>query len=86
MEACDIKEISNQHSTELTPLETSRLIFLFIFGYRIRAIQIMGREVMQPLGLVGLGLVTLDESGPEIREVGAHTHIRPEEEHFSHTP
>ncbi|KAJ2981426.1 hypothetical protein NUW58_g6692 [Xylaria curta] len=28
----------------------------------------MGQEVMQPLGLVGLSLVTLDESGPEIAE------------------
>ncbi|KAI3323094.1 tyrosine/serine protein phosphatase [Xylariaceae sp. AK1471] len=45
-----------------------KLIFLYIFGYRLQAIQIMGREVMQPLGLVGLSLVTLDESGPEIVE------------------
>lgn len=29
----------------------------------------MGQEVMQRLGLVGLSLVTLDESGPEIAEV-----------------
>ncbi|KAI1131978.1 protein-tyrosine phosphatase-like protein [Nemania abortiva] len=45
-----------------------KLIFLFIFGFRVRAIRIMGEEVMQPLGLTGLSLVTLDESGPEIAE------------------
>ncbi|KAI3334843.1 protein-tyrosine phosphatase-like protein [Ustulina deusta] len=45
-----------------------KLIFLFIFGFRVQAIRIMGQEVMQPLGLVGLSLVTLDESGPEIVE------------------
>ncbi|TGJ86145.1 hypothetical protein E0Z10_g2583 [Xylaria hypoxylon] len=45
-----------------------KLIFLFIFGFRVQAIRIMGQEVMQPLGLVGLSLITLDESGPEIVE------------------
>ncbi|KAI0446580.1 protein-tyrosine phosphatase-like protein [Xylaria telfairii] len=45
-----------------------KLIFLFIFGFRVPAIRIMGEQVMQPLGLVGLSLVTLDESGPEIAE------------------
>ncbi|KAI8951389.1 protein-tyrosine phosphatase-like protein [Xylaria longipes] len=45
-----------------------KLIFLFIFGFRVQAIRIMGEEVMQPMGLVGLSLVTLDESGPEILE------------------
>ncbi|GAW12657.1 hypothetical protein ANO14919_020270 [Xylariales sp. No.14919] len=45
-----------------------KLIFLFIFGFRVQAIRIMGQEVMQPLGLVGLSLLTLDESGSEIVE------------------
>ncbi|KAI0490713.1 protein-tyrosine phosphatase-like protein [Xylaria cf. heliscus] len=45
-----------------------KLIFLFIFGFRVPAIRIMGEQVMQPLGLVGLSLVTIDESGPEIAE------------------
>ncbi|KAI0459784.1 protein-tyrosine phosphatase-like protein [Xylaria acuta] len=45
-----------------------KLIFLFIFGFRVQAVRIMGEQVMQPLGLVGLSLVTLDESGPEIAE------------------
>ncbi|KAI1312841.1 protein-tyrosine phosphatase-like protein [Xylaria venustula] len=45
-----------------------KLIFLFIFGFRVQAIRIMGQEVMQPLGLVGLSIVTLDAAGPEIVE------------------
>ncbi|KAI0544112.1 protein-tyrosine phosphatase-like protein [Xylaria curta] len=45
-----------------------KLIFLYIFGFRVQAISIIGEEVMQPLGLVGLSLLTLDESGPEIVE------------------
>ncbi|GAP89170.1 putative tyrosine serine protein phosphatase [Rosellinia necatrix] len=45
-----------------------KLVFLYIFGFRVKAIRIMGREVMQPLGLIGLSLITLDESGPEIAE------------------
>ena len=35
----------------------------------MQAIAIMGREVMIPLGLTGLGLATIDQSGPEIHEV-----------------
>ncbi|KAI8633090.1 tyrosine/serine protein phosphatase [Xylariaceae sp. FL1651] len=54
-----------------------KLIILYIFGYRVQAIQIMGREVMQPLGLVGLSLVTLDESKPEIAEA-LQTFISPQ--------
>ncbi|KAI1818055.1 tyrosine/serine protein phosphatase [Poronia punctata] len=54
---------------QLSWLSFFRLLFLFIFGYRLPAIQIMAQEVMRPLGLVGLSLVTLDESKPEILEV-----------------
>lgn len=32
----------------------------------MKAISILGREVMRPQGLVGLGNATLDHSGPEI--------------------
>lgn len=35
----------------------------------MQAIAILGREVMLPRGLVGLGLDTLDHCGPEINEV-----------------
>ncbi|KAI1115835.1 tyrosine/serine protein phosphatase [Nemania sp. NC0429] len=45
-----------------------KLIVLYVLGFRTQAIRIMGEQVMQPLGLVGLSLVTLDESGPEIAE------------------
>lgn len=49
-------------------IRPSRVIFLFIFGYRIEAISIIGKEVMLPRGLVRLGLDTLDQSQAEIRE------------------
>jgi protein tyrosine/serine phosphatase len=35
-------------------------------GYRMQAISILGREVMQPRGLIGLGFDSLDHCGPEI--------------------
>lgn len=54
---------------ELTLRPSRKFLFLFIFGLRMRAIAILGREVMLPRGLVGLGLDTLDQSGPEIFEV-----------------
>jgi hypothetical protein len=40
-----------------------------LFGYRMQAISILGREVMQPRGLVGLGFDSIDHCGPEIAEV-----------------
>ncbi|KAI2623298.1 tyrosine/serine protein phosphatase [Hypoxylon sp. NC1633] len=46
-----------------------KFLFLFLSGYRMRAISLLGREVMQPRGLVGLGLITLDQSGGEIAKV-----------------
>ncbi|KAI1498565.1 protein-tyrosine phosphatase-like protein [Biscogniauxia marginata] len=45
-----------------------KVIILYIFGYRTQAIGVISREVMLPRGLVGLGTVTLDTSGPEIAE------------------
>ncbi|KAB5575447.1 protein-tyrosine phosphatase-like protein [Coniochaeta sp. 2T2.1] len=45
-----------------------KFLVLFLFGFRMKAIAILGREVMLPRGLVGLGTDTLDHSGPEIRE------------------
>lgn len=38
-------------------------------GYRMEAISILGREVMQPRGLIGLGYDSMDNCGPEIAEV-----------------
>lgn len=43
-------------------------LFLFLCGYRMEAISILGQKVMIPRGLVGLGLDTLDQSTREIRE------------------
>ncbi|KAE8442440.1 hypothetical protein EG329_003341 [Mollisiaceae sp. DMI_Dod_QoI] len=45
-----------------------KLITLMMFGYRMEAISILGREVMQPRGLIGLGYDSLDHCGPEIAE------------------
>lgn len=39
-----------------------------IFGYRMQAISILGREVMQPRGLIGLGFDSIDHCGPEIAD------------------
>lgn len=47
-----------------------------IFGYRLRAISILGREVMNPRGLIGLGRDTLDNSGPELASA-IHTYANP---------
>jgi protein-tyrosine phosphatase len=58
----------------LTPLimvACRKLIFLYILGFRMRAIAILGREVMLPRGLVGLGTDTLDHCGPEINDVSS---------------
>jgi protein-tyrosine phosphatase len=35
----------------------------------MEAISILGREVMQPRGLIGLGYDSMDHCGPEIAEV-----------------
>lgn len=43
-----------------------RLAFLYVVGYRMQAIAVLGREVMNPRGLLGLGCDTLDASGPEV--------------------
>ncbi|KAI2473739.1 tyrosine/serine protein phosphatase [Annulohypoxylon bovei var. microspora] len=45
-----------------------KLIFLFLLGYRTQAISLISREILLPRGLVGLGLITVDESGAEIAE------------------
>ncbi|KAL6871669.1 protein-tyrosine phosphatase-like protein [Trichoderma longibrachiatum] len=45
-----------------------KVIFFFVFQYRIEAIRVLSRQVMLPRGLVRLGLDTLDHCGPELRE------------------
>jgi protein-tyrosine phosphatase len=49
--------------------EYRKLIILMAFGYRMEAISILGREVMQPRGLAGLGYDCIDHSGLEIAQV-----------------
>src|SRR5271163_2179040 len=46
---------------------------LMAFGYRMKAISILGREVMQPRGLIGLGHDSIDFCGPEIAQVSTAT-------------
>ncbi|KAI8965682.1 protein-tyrosine phosphatase-like protein [Daldinia sp. FL1419] len=53
---------------QLTWWSFFKVLFLFVLGYRTQAISIIGKEVMQPQGLIGLGIVTLSESGAEIAE------------------
>ncbi|KFY94224.1 hypothetical protein V498_03966 [Pseudogymnoascus sp. VKM F-4517 (FW-2822)] len=40
-----------------------------LFGYRMEAISILGREVMNPRGLIGLGYDTIDYCGAELATV-----------------
>jgi hypothetical protein len=46
-----------------------KLLFLYLFGYRLAAIRIVTQQAMIPRGLLRLGNDTLDRSAPEIREV-----------------
>ena len=47
----------------------AKLLTLMAAGYRTEAISILGKEVMEPRGLVGLGRDSLDYSRREIRDV-----------------
>ncbi|KAE9366189.1 tyrosine/serine protein phosphatase-like protein [Stipitochalara longipes BDJ] len=53
---------------QLSAWSIVKLITLMAFGYRMEAISILGREVMQPRGLVGLGFDSIDHCGPEIAD------------------
>ena len=46
-----------------------KLLGLMVAGYRIEALSILGREVMAPRGLLGLGKDTLDFCHEEVRNV-----------------
>ncbi|EKD14134.1 tyrosine/serine protein phosphatase [Drepanopeziza brunnea f. sp. 'multigermtubi' MB_m1] len=61
-----IERSSQEPALNLTT--RSKLVTLMLLGYRMQAISILGREVMQPRGLIGLGHDSLDNSGPEIAE------------------
>ena len=45
------------------------LITYMSLGYRLDGVRIIGKNVLQPRGLIGLGKDTLKHSGPEIKEV-----------------
>lgn len=47
----------------------SKVVALMALGYRIEAIAILGREVMAPRGLTGLGKDSLDHGASEIRRI-----------------
>ncbi|KIX93897.1 uncharacterized protein Z520_10522 [Fonsecaea multimorphosa CBS 102226] len=47
----------------------AKLVFLMALGYRTQGISVLGKELMLPKGLVGLGIDTLDHSQPEIKQV-----------------
>jgi len=53
---------------QLSASSIAKLVALMAFGYRMQAISILGREVMQPRGLVGLGFDSIDHCGPEIAD------------------
>lgn len=53
---------------QLSAWNITKLVSLMAFGYRMEAISILGKNVMQPRGLVGLGYDSLDNCGPEIAE------------------
>ncbi|KND93551.1 Tyrosine-protein phosphatase [Tolypocladium ophioglossoides CBS 100239] len=52
--------------SQLTWWSFIKVVFLFIFGYRMDAVRIISQEVLLPRGLVGLGTDTLDHSGAEV--------------------
>ncbi len=47
----------------------AKLVGLMALGYRTEGISVLGKEIMLPKGLIGLGIDTLDHSGPEIKEI-----------------
>lgn len=47
----------------------SKLVGLMALGYRMEAIAILGREVMAPRGLIGLGKDSLDRGTSELCEI-----------------
>lgn len=49
--------------------DLSKLIWLMALGYRNEGISVLGKNVMQPRGLIGLGIDTLDNSVQEIRQI-----------------
>jgi len=40
-----------------------------LFGFRISAVKIISREVIEKVGLIGMGTMGLEHSGNEIKKV-----------------
>jgi protein-tyrosine phosphatase len=55
--------------SKLTWLDFFLLLFFMAIGRRLSAISILGKNVMQPRGLSGLAIDTLEASGKEIKAV-----------------
>lgn len=62
---------------QLSPYSIVKLIGLMGLGYRLEAIGILGRQVLQPRGLIGLGFDTIHHCGPELVSV-LRTYCSPE--------
>ncbi|CAD6441896.1 e404122d-0e0b-4db1-9a70-2c4508633024 [Sclerotinia trifoliorum] len=54
---------------QLSPYSLMKLIGLMGLGYRLEAIGILGRQVLQPRGLIGLSFDTIHHCGPELASV-----------------
>lgn len=54
---------------QLSYLNLAWLIVYMGLGYRLQGIGIIGRNVLLPRGLVGLGKDTIEHSGPELKAV-----------------
>ncbi|KAI0123112.1 tyrosine/serine protein phosphatase [Xylariales sp. AK1849] len=68
------KSFEKHLTSQLSWSSYTKLVWLYVRGYRMEAIRIMSKEVMLPRGLVGMGYDTLDHSGGEIAEaLGAFT-------------
>ncbi|KAG9241859.1 tyrosine/serine protein phosphatase-like protein [Calycina marina] len=53
---------------QLSYWNITKLVSLMAIGRRMKAINVLGKNVMQPRGLIGLGYDSLDACGPEIAE------------------
>ncbi|KLU90015.1 hypothetical protein MAPG_08982 [Magnaporthiopsis poae ATCC 64411] len=62
--------------SQLSWLSFINLILLFLLGLRMKAIAILGREVMLPRGLIGIAIDTLDHSKGEVAEA-LHSLLKP---------
>ncbi|KAF8418875.1 protein-tyrosine phosphatase-like protein [Tirmania nivea] len=46
-----------------------KVIVLMLFGFRVSAVKIISKEVIEKLGLVGMGTMVLEHSGSEIKKM-----------------